>query len=962
LAYAWVHGVEVDWRVCFPAGSRTVELPTYPFQHQRFWPEPAVVARSGDVTGAGLLELSHPILGAGVAVAGSDTQLFTANVSLAAHPWLAEHALLGTVVVPGAALAEIAVRAADQVGCSHVAELTLQAPLVVPASGGRAVQVRVDEPAPDGSRELRIFSRDGDEAPWQQHATGLLATGETLPDANFGALAGEWPPSGAQTVETAGLYEDFAAAGYHYGPAFRGLTAAWRRGDEVFAEVALPEAQHRLAEAFGIHPALLDAALHASWLDAARDRDTGVAMPFSWTGVRLHSTAATTVRVRLAPSGDGGTQVLLADPAGLPVATVDSLAVRELPDPAALVSRVDDALFALDWPEVPPGPAENDPPPVVRFEATAGDPAAAVHTAVRWALDTVRERLDRDESDERPLVIVTMGAVATADDDRPDLAGAAVQGVVRTAQAEHPGRFVLADIDGTDASEALLAAATSLGEPQFALRDGAIRVPRLVRAGNPPTTGRRTRPEGAGETGSPVAQDGAGGTPRPPAPGSPWQPEDTVLVTGAGGVLGRALSRHLVERHGVRHLLLLGRQGAATPEARELVGELTGLGAEVTFAACDVADRERLAEVLAAVPAGHPLTGVVHCAGIIDDAPVTAQTGDQADRVLRPKVDGALHLHELTRTAPLTAFVLCSSASGTTGSPGQAGYTAANAVLDALAVRRRAEGLPAQSLGWGLWAARGAMTAGLGDAHLSRGRRDGVVELSGADGLALFDAALARPGRALLLPIRLDLRQVDPAKVPPLLRGLVRVPARRIAASAAAPADVTAGLRQRLSTLDEKGAVLYLEDLVRAEVAGVLGHAGPGSVDPARAFGETGFDSITAVELRNRVGGATGLRLPPTLIFDHPTPAAVAAHLLVRLAPEPVAGGSAETGEAAVHDLLRTLSVERLRGAGLLDALVRLAGSGPAEPREPGRRRDLSGLDADELVRMALGGPAAGGE
>ncbi|WNV86275.1 SDR family NAD(P)-dependent oxidoreductase [Umezawaea sp. Da 62-37] len=906
FARAWVNGVDVDWTSL--SGGTRIDLPTYPFQHERYWPDgPATT--TGDVSGAGLLDLDHPLLGAGVSLAGGDSYLFTARLSLAAQPWLAEHALLGAVVVPGAALAEAAIRVGDQVGCPNVEELTLQAPVVVPQTGGLTVQVQVDEPGPDGTRQARIYSRTGAEGPWQPRATCVLAPGDSPLPQEYRTLAGEWPPAGSSTVDITGLYGDFASAGYDYGPVFRGLTAAWRRGDEVFAEVTLPGEPG----AFGVHPALLDAALHASWLDAAGSGDRTVSMPFSWTGLRLHSTAATAVRVRLAPTSDGGTQVLLADPTGAPVVSVDSLVARPLP--VAGLGSAPDSLFVLDWPEVPAAPARTEPV-VVRIDP-AGEDGAAVRAAVHRALEAVRTRLEQDETEDRPLVVVTRRAVGVDDEDVLDLAGAAVWGLLRTAQAEHPGRFVLADTDGLPASEDVLAAAVATGEPQVALRDGRIRVPRLARAGAATTTG------------------------------SPWLPDGTVLVTGAGGVLGGAVSRHLVTACGVRSLLLVGRGGAPA----ELVDDLVALGADVTSAACDVADRQALADVLAAVPADRPLAGVVHCAGVVDDAPVTALTADQLDHVLRPKVDGALNLHELT--GPLPVFALFSSASGTTGSPGQAGYTAANAFLDALARRRRAGGMPAQSLGWGLWARRGAMTGGLGDAQVARGHRDGVGELSDAEGLALFDAALARPDRALLLPLRIDLRGVRPGEEPPLLRGLVTGRRTRRTAAAAVPADGGADLRRKLAALDAEGVELLLDELVRTQVAAVLGHTGPAAVDPDRAFGETGFDSITAVELRNRLGAATGLRLPPTLVFDHPTPAAVAAHLAVRLAPEvPAAPADPVLGDGAVRDLLRTIPVDRLRAAGLLDGLLRLAD----EPASDGAPKDLSELDADELVRLAMGG------
>ncbi|MFD9130791.1 KR domain-containing protein, partial [Kitasatospora sp. NPDC059571] len=307
------------------------------------------------------------------------------------------------------------------------------------------------------------------------------------------------------------------------------------------------------------------------------------------------------------------------------------------------------------------------------------------------------------------------------------------------------------------------------------------------------------------------------------------------------------------------------------------------------LAACDAADRTALADLLAAVPAAHPLTAVVHRAGVIDDGVVGSLTPDRLDTVLRPKVDAALHLHELTASADLAAFVLFSSVAGTFGGAGQGNYAAANAFLDALAGHRRAAGLAGLSLAWGLWAESSGMTGTLDEADLRRMARGGITPLGSAQGLALLDTA-ATLGRAALAPVGLDVAglraHADPSAVPPLLRGLVRAPARRTPrAAAAVAADQGRTLEQRLAGLDEEGRRTLLLDLVRTQVAAVLGHAGPDAVEAERAFKELGFDSLTGVELRNRMNTATGLRLPATLVFDFPTPAALAELLFTETAP-----------------------------------------------------------------------------
>ncbi|MFF1352328.1 type I polyketide synthase, partial [Streptomyces sp. NPDC058322] len=359
--------------------------------------------------------------------------------------------------------------------------------------------------------------------------------------------------------------------------------------------------------------------------------------------------------------------------------------------------------------------------------------------------------------------------------------------------------------------------------------------------------------------------------------------EGTVLVTGASGSLGGLVARHLVVERGVRHLLLVSRRGEQAPGTGELVADLTDLGASVRVAACDVADREVLAAVLDAVPAEHPLVGVVHTAGVLDDGVLSSLTPERLGAVLRPKVDAGWHLHELTRGLDLSLFVLFSSAAATLGSAGQANYAAANAFLDALAEVRRGEGLVGQSLAWGPWA-EGGMLGHLDDADLQRMARAGLPALTAEQGLALFDAA-EHTGWGAVLPLRLDLavlrRGAASNGVAPLMRGLVRVPNRRAAKSAAAES----ALADRLGGLGEADRTAMVMELVRGEVALVLGHASRDAVVPGQAFKELGFDSLTAVELRNRLNAETGLRLPATLVFDYPTPEALAEFILDEVAP-----------------------------------------------------------------------------
>ncbi|HKE18416.1 MAG TPA: SDR family NAD(P)-dependent oxidoreductase [Kofleriaceae bacterium] len=349
----------------------------------------------------------------------------------------------------------------------------------------------------------------------------------------------------------------------------------------------------------------------------------------------------------------------------------------------------------------------------------------------------------------------------------------------------------------------------------------------------------------------------------------PLAPDGTVLVTGGTGTLGSLLARHLVGAHGVRHLVLASRRGPDAPGADAIARELEAAGARVTVVACDAADRGALEALLARIPREHPLTGVVHATGVLDDGVVTALTPARLDAVLRAKLDGAANLHELTRSLDLSAFVLFSSVAGVLGGPGQASYAAANAFLDALARHRRVRGLPALSLAWGFWGIRTGLTAHLTDADIARMARGGLRAISADEGLALFDAALARPDAALV-PARLDAAALRAGAhpLPSVLRGLVRGRAVRPVATRTAAA---APYQQRLGGLPAEERPAALLELLRGEIATVLGIADRGALSPERPLQELGLDSLMAIELRNRLNAATSVRLPATFFLEFPT-------------------------------------------------------------------------------------------
>ncbi|MCA1218801.1 SDR family NAD(P)-dependent oxidoreductase [Streptomyces sp. 8L] len=1207
VALATLHnaGVEVDWAAFFAGtGARRVDLPTYAFEHERFWLETSHVG-GHDLSSVGLRSVDAPLLGAGVSLANDGGFLCTGRLSLSTQPWLADHTLFDRTLLPGTAFVEFALRAADQVGCELVEDLTIEAPLLL-ERGGVALQIVVGEPEEStGRRSITVWSQQQDpdspdtDAAWTRHASGFVSgsAGVSRDDPEMAA----WPPAGVEEVELGDLYETFAAAGYGYGPVFRGLKAAWRRDGEVFAEVALPEHVSD-AGAYGIHPALLDAALHAVAVTGTAQG----AVPFVWSGVRLYAVGASALRVRLTPVGTDTVSLLVADGTGRTVLSVDSLTLRPATAQqiAASAPPSHDSLYEIEW--ISAGEVEASSPTgwaslgggapgtgtayagfsALRAALDAGgevptvvlaapgdgdhdDVAASVHAGVNEMLELVRHWLADERLAGSRLVLATRGALATYEGEPVhDLIGAALHGLFRSARAENPGRFAQVDLAPGEPDSAVLAA-LGAGEDEVAVRAGTLLVPRLAKVSSSTTLAvpaesaawRLSAPDPGtfdglaliespeavaplaegevrvavraaglnfrdvmstlglvsgqevlgGEAAGVVTEVGPGvvglrpgdrvmglffgpfgpqavgdhrmvvpipdgwsylqaatvpityltayfglvdvaglrpgesvlvhaaaggvgtaavqlaahlgaeifataspgkwaavqelGIPRerisnsrtarfetdllgategrgvdvvlnslthelvdaslrllprggrfvemgktdirdadwaagaypgvryqafdllgvapervhemlvelldlfgrgaltlPPittwdvrrAPDAlrflsqarhigkialtvpvPADPAGTVLLTGASGALGGLVARHLVAEHGVRNLVLASRRGPDAPGAAGFAAELTGLGASVTTVACDVSDRESLLGVLAAIPAEHPLTAVVHIAGTSDDGLIGSLTTEQVDAVLRPKVDAGWLLHELTSDLDLSAFVLFSSAVGAFGAPGQANYAAANAFLDALARHRRALGLPAVSLDWGLWAAASNMTTSLGEADWERMTRAGIKAMSEEEGLALYDAAFT-VGAPVVLPVRLDLAAFR-GQVPPLLRNQVSGRVRR---SAVASGGDASSWTRRLLARPPGARQRIVLDAVAAEAAAVLGHTSASRLSPDRTFKDIGFDSLASVELRNRISAFTGLRLPATVVFDYPDLTSLAEYVL----------------------------------------------------------------------------------
>jgi acyl transferase domain-containing protein/acyl carrier protein len=936
LAHAHVDGLRVDWGSLFDAKDTIgVQLPTYAFQRRNYW-----LSSGTGVTDAGSLGQSsteHPLLGAALHLAGEeDGWLFTGRLSIATHPWLKDHAVMGQVLMPGTGFVELALAAAEHLGANTIEELTLQAPLLLNQNDTIQIQITTTEPDTQDHRQINIYSRPQTDPEnnnptneqWTHHAEGVLCSTEGEPDPEPGELmTAAWPPAGARELDSELFYERLAEAGYNYGPSFQGLRRAFAIGEELFAEVVLEEGGAADAHGFCVHPALSDASLHAAILASMSGEATAaVGVPFAFSGVRLLGRGASALRVRLGRDPENAETLRLSavDEQGSPVFSIRALQARAIDQSqlnAAARGTSRDALYGLEWVELAASAPNGSPPDVAllgengpgeegnaRIEAAgvrshadlpsleraveqgapapgivlvraawlagahadgapaAGRPGAdrmtqagAARAGAQSALELAQAWIASEPLREAKLVFMTDRAVSVAIEEAPNLDQAAIVGLVRSAQSEHPERFGLIDLDGSEAAPAALASALAAQEPEVAIRRGALSVRRLV------------RPQ-AGEEESEQSLEA-------------FDPRGTVLITGGTGGLGALVARHLAQG-GAESLLLVSRRGLGAEGAEELRDSLGELGCEARVVACDVSDREQLREAIGSIPAERPLTMVVHAAGVFDSGAIESLDGERLDRVLAPKVDAALNLHELTESMGLREFVLFSSVSGTLGSPRLGSYAAANAFLDALAAHRRARGLPGVSLAFGMWDRATGFSDMLSEADragiAARLRRsEGLIPLSDEQGLELLDRARAID-EPLLLPVRLDVgvlrTQAKAGILPAPLRGLIRVPTRRAS-------DAGGSLARSLAAAPREEWDSIVAELVRSHVADVLGHASAEAVDPQSDFKDLGFDSLAAVELRNRLSQATGLKLPSTLVFDHPTTAAV-AELIVAQAPQ----------------------------------------------------------------------------
>ncbi|WP_315833555.1 type I polyketide synthase [Bradyrhizobium prioriisuperbiae] len=887
-------GGRVQWEGVFPGGGKRVELPTYAWDRQRYWLEgSALQGRAGEATG-------HPLLGVRVSLAGGKV-MYETVLSRGEHGWLYDHRVGEAALMPGAGLCEL-VRAGGEHCLGEAVEvlsLVLQAPLVLPEHGGRRVQVLVSEE--DGRTEVSVYSQPSDASAateWTLHASSEVRRLrlEAVPRLDLAAVRARC----AERVEVAQAYETLASLGLDYGAAFRGLQSLWVGTDEALGEVVLPDGVEG-AERYGIHPALLDAAFHSL---LRIGEVSSLHLPFAMDRVVVHAqgAAAAWVHVRARPEAAGEASegllvdVTLSDAQGDVLVEVVGLRSRAAEESSLPRSEgTANALYQLGW---SPSPSPQVSAPSGRWVVVAGqdEASAAVvdrlrqagaectcvdvsglsaalpadHVVCLWGRGAEVEDAEAAQrvasaglsmvqllaQQERAprLWWVTRGAVSVTAAEASEVAQASLWGLGRTVMQEHPELgCTLVDVEATaDMAEEIVRELSSADDEQeIAWRAGERHVARLRRALESAVL-REVRTDG------------------------------TVVITGGLGTLGLHVARWLAQR-GTKHIVLTGRRGLATPGAAEAVEELEALGARVTVSSADVSERSAVHGLLAAIPSELPLRGVVHAAGISDIGMLVQQSAERFARVMAAKVGGACHLDAETRGLDLDVFVLFSSVASTIVPAGLGGYAAANACLDALAARRRAAGLPGQSLAWGPWTDASSKAAGLASG-LDRVRqvrlaKSGLGSVDPLHGIALFKAALGR-SEAQLLPVPLDLgvlRKSFEGTVPPLWRELVRSPRRATAAPR------RGGWAAELALLLEKDRAAAVIEVVRGEVARVLSLGAADAVESERPLKELGLDSLMAVVLRNALGKRAGARLPATLAFDYQTPAAIARYLLERV-------------------------------------------------------------------------------
>ncbi|ETS72939.1 hypothetical protein PFICI_15331 [Pestalotiopsis fici W106-1] len=889
LGQLWARGIPIDWKAAFDGnGAHLVNLPVYAFQRQKYWLPytPLLPATSvGSFTAQAQAQrpivhspvLEHGMLQSATSIPGTSKIICSGYLSTARQPWLRDHTIDGQLLVPATAFTELAMRAAQE--CSEYStparmildEVTVVAPLEFSLdkeaqkeeSEELHIQILIGESQPgdengDIRRTIDIYSRPNGVATqheWTQHATGAFTLISEANPSHDELVAGTVPTDTEPEVDVRKAYAVLNDGGVRYGPSFQGVRAIWRLGEkDVLAQICSPLSEGQKST-FALHPAVFDAALHASSLASPEKVANGdVLLPFSLRGVQNLAAAESTgpILAHISHiSEDRFSLILTNEATGVVVTKVAEVRLR-----ARRPAESRGALYHLQWIEPESQSVKATTlDRIVRIqsshnlESTAVVPA--VHEAIAAVIKVVHEWRTQmaNTVDGYRLVFVTERAISMGNNSNIDLVAAAVWGFIRSAQAEFGmNRIVLVDLDGSDESEMALSIA-SRDEEVFVLHHGRIMVPRLSRLATSPAEARQT-----------TTLDVSG----------------TVLITGGTNGLGALLSRDIVHNHGAKSLLLISRSGIAAPGARDLYEELRAANAAVRIEACDVNDRAHLATLIESRDLYPPITAIVHCAGVVDDALLGSQTTELASRVLRPKVDGAWNLHELSPDT-VRSFILFSSFSSVFGNVGQAAYTAGNAFLDALAHFRLGRGLPALSLAWGPWENETGMAAESRlPAKAIASRLANAQPLTDRQGLDLFHESLRAHSKALPQPVLLPL----------LLRGALPIAMSSDVAFKTKKSHVKGRSRERTTFLRNLHAANSPQDrfntllgLLRDEIAAVLGYQSQ-SMLPDKRLDDLGFDSFTSVLLTNRLRTLTGLNsLSVTLALDYDTPQALARYL-----------------------------------------------------------------------------------
>lgn len=878
LGQLWARGVQVNWQAVFKhSGACLVDLPVYAFQRRRYWldppkPEPSHV-QFEDV---GAME--HGILLNSTQIPGTKIILCTGTLSIKRQPWLCDHIIGGQIMVPAAIFTELVLRASRE---SHGIEQMLMldefafvAPLTLSSNGDEMLQIQVilGEPQDASSRNVDVYSRPygvATQHEWTRHATGTLkptslakTSGKNMNNNTKPTRNGTPYRDTGHTIDVSRAYAVLADANISYGTSFRRVSAIWRQPpdgqapNELQVQIDPPDIQN---QKFILHPTMLDAAMHASLLAASDTATNSIRLPFLLRGVQFFAASSSgPLLARIRFVDEERHSLSLSDiSTGALVAEISEVILR--PWQPAFVEPIPGDLYRLEWIESAHNTRDegqtqslSEGDEILQIgvrdagnghEAiTTEDLIDIVHSAVVEALRAVQKWSAQNVHTGNRLVIVTRKATI---DNNPNLAAAAIWGFVRSVQAELSGRRVaLVDLDGSDKSDSMLMTALASNLEVATIRDGSILIPKLSRVALPST-----------QTVTSTLDVGG-----------------TVLITGGTGGLGALLSRHIIHKHGTKHLLLVSRSGRDAPGADQLYNDLRTAGAVVRIEKCDCGDRLQLMELMASVQDLPPITAIIHAAGVVDDAILSSQTPKRLSNVLRPKVDAAWNLHVI---APVTvrSFVLFSSYVGIIGNEGQTGYTAGNAFLDALSRLRLSQGLPSLSLAWGPWLNEGGMAAA-DRLVIPSARLANAQPFTDEQGLKMFDMALERA------------TPTYPVMAPMLLRGpFPLVPSTGTASKAEAStksSNAPSSWRTKLAAVSSEHRNDKLTALVRDEVATVLGYQDQEL--PDLPFADLGFDSFTSVLLCNRLRGLTGLQdLPVTLALDYDAIQAVVQYLSARL-------------------------------------------------------------------------------